>query len=79
MIVAEVTKVGSESNANLLRRFSKRIQGLSLVKKTRNNRFASRFKSDLKKKVDALKRIKRRATYERAWKLGKIRNVVRKK
>lgn len=79
MIVAEVTKNGSESNANLLRRFSKRIQGLSLVKKTRNNRFASRSKSDLKKKLDALKRIKRRATYERAWKLGKIRNVVRKK
>lgn len=79
MIVAEVNKTGSESNANLLRRFSKRVQGLNLVRKTRQNRFASRTKSDLKKKLDALKRLDRRAKYERAWKLGKIQDVVRKK
>ncbi len=79
MIVAEVKKAGAESNANLLRRFSKRVQSLGLVKKTRRNRFAERSKSDLKKKTDALKRLGKQAAYQRAYKLGQIRDVVRPK
>ena len=79
MIVAEVKKTGTESNANLLRRFSKRVQSLGLIRKVRGGRFAVRSKSALKKKTDALKRLDKQATYARAWKLGKIRDVARKK
>lgn len=79
MIVAEVSKAGTESNANLLRRFSKRVQSLGLVKKVRGGRFSARSKSELKKKMDALKRLKKQADYQRAWKLGKIRNVKTRK
>ena len=79
MIVAEVTKTGAESNANMLRRFSKRVQSLGLVRKVRGGRFSERSKSELKKKADALKRLKKQADYARAWKLGKIRNVTVKK
>jgi ribosomal protein S21 len=79
MIVVEVQKAGAESNANLLRRFSKRVQSLGLIKRVRGNRFADRAKSDLKKKADALKRLNKQAAWSRAWKLGKIRDVVRRK
>lgn len=79
MIVIDVKKTGAESNANLLRRFSKRAQSLGLVKKVRGSRFAQRSKSSLKKKRDALKRLKRQAVYHRALKLGKIRDAAPKK
>jgi len=79
MMVIEVSKISGESNANVLRRFSKRVQGAGLVRRVRGGRFQLRSKSELKKKQDALKRLKRRAEYERLWKLGKIRHDLGKK
>lgn len=79
MMTIEVTKASGESNASLLRRFSKRVQGAGIVKKVRNERFHLRPKSELKKKQDALKRLKKRAEYERLYKLGKIRHDASKK
>ncbi len=69
----EVSKVSNESNASLLRRFSKRVQGTGIVRKVRTSRFHLRSKSKLKKKQDALKRLKKRADYDRLFKLGKIK------
>lgn len=75
----EVSKTNNESNSSLLRRFSKRVQGLGLVRKVRGERFHTRAKSALKKKNDALKKLKKRAEYQRLWKLGKIKNDYPKK
>ncbi|MBP9856241.1 MAG: hypothetical protein KBC48_03015 [Candidatus Pacebacteria bacterium] len=79
MMTIEVSKTNNESNSSLLRRFSKRVQGLGLVRKVRNERFHTRTKSALKKKQDALKKLKKRAEYQRLWKLGKIKNDYPKK
>lgn len=77
----EVTKTTNESNASLLRRFSKRVSGTGLVRKVRGSRFHLRTKSELKKKQDALKKLKKRDEYERLFKLGKLKpkNDFRKK
>lgn len=74
MMSIEVTRGSNESNTSVLRRFTKRVQGSGLVRRTRNLRFHLRSQSELKKKKDALKRLKRRAEFERLWKLGKIKN-----
>lgn len=78
MSAIEVKRVGSESNANLLRRFTKRVQTSGNLRRARDLKFSKRNKSELKQKQDALKRIAKRATTERLRKLGKIKDVVRK-
>jgi ribosomal protein S21 len=78
MSAIEVKRAQSESNANLLRRFTKRVQTSGNLRKARELQFSKRHKSDLKRKQDALKRIERRATTERLRKLGKIKDVIRK-
>lgn len=73
MIGVEVKKSAGESNANLLRRFSKRVQGAGLVKQARGLRFATRAQSPLKKKLSALHRLEKRVEMEHLKKTGKIK------
>lgn len=68
----EVSHSGTESSVTLLRRFSKRVQGSGVLRTARAAGQTLRARSPLKKKKDALKRIKKRALYERDKKLGKI-------
>jgi len=70
---AEVTKNQNESNLNLIRRFTKRLQGAKTLKKARGQRFFSRPSSKFKKRDSALKRIAKRQKIERLRKLGKIK------
>lgn len=76
---AEVTRNGAESNANLIRRFTKRVQTSNVLKKARILKYASRAKSDLKKKREALKKIAKRAEIDKLRKLGKIKDVFYRK
>jgi ribosomal protein S21 len=78
MSAIEVTRVGTESNANLLRRFTKRVQTSGNLRRARALQFSTRNKSELKNKKEALKRIIKRTTNDRLRKLGKIKDVVRK-
>ena len=78
MSAIEVTRVGSESNANLLRRFTKRVQTSGNLRRARAGQFSKRNKSELKNKQEALKRITKRAVNDRLRKLGKIKDVVHK-
>lgn len=80
MISAEVTKTPTESNTSVMRRFTKKVQGLGTIKKVRKLRYSSRKLSDFKKKKEALKRIDKITSIERLKKLGKIkeRNAIRK-
>mgnify|MGYP007111972237 CR=1 FL=1 len=68
-----ITKTHGESNASVIRRFTKRAQSSNIVRKARGRRYATRTKSELKKKQDALKRMTKRAQYERLKKLGKLK------
>ncbi len=75
--VIEVVKGATETNMSVMRRFSKRVSGAGLIKKTRGARYNERPKSVLKKKMEALKRMEKRASYERLKKLGKIKDAPR--
>lgn len=69
--VIEVKREQSESNSGVLRRFSKRVQGAGIIRLVKSRRASERPQSHYKKKKSALKRLTRRAEYERLKKLGK--------
>ena len=73
METIEINKNNGESNASIIRRFTKRVQSSNIVRSARSRRYATRTKSELKKKQDALKRLTKRANYERMKKLGKLK------
>ena len=71
-INAEVHKNDGENTINLIRRFSKRVQGTGLIQGTRRRRFAQRPKSRLVTRKHTLKVIKRREEVAELIKLGKM-------
>ena len=72
-INAEVTKNTNETNLNLIRRFSKRVQGAKILRTARGLRFYDRNSSKLKKKMQALKKITKYKEIVKLKKLGKIK------
>lgn len=79
MSAIEVTRNGNETSSSVLRRFTKRVSGSGDLKRVRKTQYAERAKSTLKQKNEALKRLTRSAEYERLRKLGKIKDVFRRK
>lgn len=69
----EVKRKEKETPISLIRRFSRKMQQSSVLPKARSSRFNKRAKSDLQKKTDALKRIRKRKRVEYLRKLGKIK------
>ncbi len=69
---AEVTKNENETPVNLIRRFSKRVQGTGLIQRMRTRRYYVRFKSDSVRRKQTLKVIKRREEVQELIKLGKM-------
>lgn len=69
---AEVSKNDGESAINLIRRFSKRVQGAQVIPRVRSNRYAARPKSKAVTRKGALKRIARRDEILELIKLGKM-------
>ncbi|OGC87048.1 hypothetical protein A3D70_00795 [Candidatus Adlerbacteria bacterium RIFCSPHIGHO2_02_FULL_54_18] len=69
---AEVTKNEGESAINLIRRFSKRVQGAGVIPRIRGNRYRTRTKSKAVARKSALKRIARREEVQELIKLGKM-------
>lgn len=67
----EIKREEGESSSSVLRRFQKRVQGAGIVRRVKKLRATERPQSHYKKKKSALKRLERRATYERLKKLGK--------
>ena len=70
--IIEVKKNSAESNANLLRRFSRRVQESGFIRKIKGHRYSERPKSKLSMKKSALVRMARRKENDRLRKLGKI-------
>ena len=69
---AEVTKNDGESTINLIRRFSKRVQGAGVIPRVRGGRYHSRDKSKTVQRKSALKRLSRREEINELIKLGKM-------
>lgn len=72
MINAEVSKKNNENTMSLVRRFTKRMQGSGALRRVRKIRYWDRPDSDFKKKQNALRKISRRAEFEKLYKQGKI-------
>jgi ribosomal protein S21 len=72
VVQAEVTKNEGENDVNLIRRFSKRVQGAGLIMRMRRRRYHSRIKSRNVNRAHALKVIKRREKVAELIKLGKM-------
>jgi len=68
----EVEKNSNENNTNLIRRFTKRVQGSGILRRVRSIRYASRKVSDYVKKKKTLKKIERRKFVDEQIKLGKM-------
>lgn len=70
--VVKVQKKENESPANLLKRFTRRVQEAKILPKAKSNRFKKRQESPLKKKEKAIKRVAKQKKVEHLKKLGKI-------
>lgn len=68
----EVEKNNNESSANVIRRFTKRVQGAGIVPKVRSSRYFTRNKSSNVRRTAKLKKLEKRDAYEKLMKLGKV-------
>ena len=68
----QVTKNNNESSANVIRRFTKRVQGAGIIPKVRSGRYFTRIKSSNVQRFAKLKKLKKRVEYEKMVKLGKV-------
>ncbi len=72
-----VKKNNQESTANLIRRFTKRVQGAGILNRVRKDRYHSRTKSEQVNRGRKLIKLEKKAKYEKLLKLGKIQEPVR--
>lgn len=77
-INVEVKKNNAESTANLIRRFTKRMQGAGIVPKMRSRRYFSRTKSGNVQQTARLKKLAKKEKYEELVKLGKVQDFRRR-
>ncbi|MFW6210216.1 MAG: hypothetical protein ACOC4E_01865 [Patescibacteria group bacterium] len=68
----QVTKNNGESSANVIRRFTKRVQGAGIIPKVRGGRYHNRLKSRNVQRAAKLRKLEKQAAYEKLVKLGKI-------
>ncbi|HEY4505628.1 MAG TPA: hypothetical protein VJG67_02965 [Candidatus Paceibacterota bacterium] len=72
MINAEVQRMGNENNLNLIRRFTKKVQGSGVLPRVRSIRYATRKLSPYVRQKKALKVLKRREEVAELIKMGKM-------
>lgn len=72
MINIEVEKNSNESNASVLRRFTKKVQGSGILPRVRSIRYSGRKLSDYKLKMSKLTSLSRKAEIENLIKMGKM-------
>lgn len=70
-INVEVSKNATESTANLIRRFTKRMQGAGIVQKMRGRRYFKRIKSRNFRRGERLVKLGRKEAHEELVRLGK--------
>jgi ribosomal protein S21 len=72
MINVQVERTPNESTMNVLRRFTKKVQGSGVLPKVRSIRYATRTLSPYKIKQHTLKVLRRREEIAELIKLGKM-------
>jgi hypothetical protein len=72
MINAEVLRGPNENSLNLIRRFTKRVQGSGVLPRVRSIRYSTRKASEYVKKKQTLKVIRRREEINGLIRLGKM-------
>ena len=77
MLNVEVVKTGNENSLNLIRRFTKRVQGSGILPRVRSLRYASRKASEYVKQKKTLKVLKRREEVAELIKMGKMSEYTR--
>lgn len=75
----QVEKNTNESSANVIRRFTKRMQGSGIIPRMRGERYYARTKSDNVRRSARLKKLDKKAEYERLLKLGKVQERGRRR
>jgi ribosomal protein S21 len=75
----EVKKNNQESTANLIRRFTKRMQGAGIINRLRKERYFSREKSNMVNRSKKLVKLESKEKYDSLVKLGKIQENFRKR
>jgi len=73
--MVQVVRKKKETTLSLLKRFSRKVQQSSNIVRFKANQFKKRPKSSLKKKLDALKKMKKRQQLVKLYKMGKIPNL----
>lgn len=68
----QVSKNQNESSANVIRRFTKRMQGSGIIPRMRKIRYYARTKSENVRRGARLKKLVKKVEYEKALKLGKV-------
>jgi ribosomal protein S21 len=68
----EITKGGKDNNANLIKKFTRKVQESGIIPRMKGLRYAERNLSTYVKKTKRLKSIKNREVREEQIKLGKI-------
>ncbi len=71
-INVQIEKNNNESSANVIRRFTKRVQGSGIIPRMRKNRYFARPKSENVRKAGRLLKLNKKADYDMQLKLGKI-------
>jgi ribosomal protein S21 len=73
----QVEKNPNESSANVIRRFTKRMQGSGVIPRMRSERYHTREKSENVRQTARLKKLGKKVVYEKLLKLGKVQERVR--
>ncbi len=68
----EITKNSNESNASMLRRFTKKVQGSGVLPRIRSIRYSKRKLSPYKVKMQRLSSIALKAGIEELIRMGKM-------
>lgn len=71
MINIEVQKNNNENAVNLIKRFTKRVQGAGILNRVRSLRYAQRAESKYVRKKQTMKVIKRKEAHQKLVKMGK--------
>ncbi len=77
--VIEVKKNANESNMNLVRRFTRKVQESGIIQKVKSKRYNKRAESKIKVKAATLKKLARRKNTEKLFKLGKATKFTKKR
>lgn len=72
----QVSKNQNESSANVIRRFTKRMQGSGIIPRMRKIRYYTRTKSENVRREARLKKLAKKELYEKELKLGKVQERV---